>query len=214
METGEIFLRFVIVFILSFIYGYQRQKNHKPVGFGTFILVAIGACALAITAAEMNLDHSVALLGAIVTGIGFLGAGALVRGSDRIFGFTTAASIWIFAIFGLIIGLGKYKEGFIIYAAIWITILFDNYLENHAIGSYRKRLTIECDVFVNKDDIANILAKYSTGFTLMNITLNKKDKHIVLNYLIEGPKKDINFLLREFYKEKWCLSVRFGETTL
>ncbi|MDP3992316.1 MAG: MgtC/SapB family protein [Nanoarchaeota archaeon] len=214
METWEIILRFAIVFVLSFIYGYQRQKNHKPVGFGTFILVATGACALAITASEMNLDHSVALLGAIVTGIGFLGAGALVRGSDRIFGFTTAASIWIFAIFGMIMGLGKYKEGFIIYAAIWITILFDNYLEDHAIGSYRKRLTIECDVFVNKDDIANILAKYSTGITLMNITLNKKDKHIVLNYLIEGPRKDINPLLRELYKEKWCSSVRFGETTI
>ena len=212
METNEIFLRLFLVFALSFIYGYQRQKNHKPVGFGTFILVSVGACALAITAVEMNLDNSVALLGAIVTGIGFLGAGALIKTSDKIFGFTTAASIWIFAIFGLIIGLGKYREGIIIYSIIWITILSDNYLENHAIGSYRKRLTIECDIFVNKDDIANILAKYSTGFTLMNITLNKKDKHIVLNYLMEGPKKDINFLLRELYKEKWCLSVRFGET--
>ncbi len=212
METGEIILRFAVVFVLSFIYGYQRQKNHKPVGFGTFILVAVGACALAIIAAEMDLSYSIGLLGAIVTGIGFLGAGALVRGSDKIYGFTTAASIWIFAIFGLILGLGKYKEGAIIYAAIWVTILFDNYLEDHAIGSYRKRLTIECDTFVNKDDIANVLAKHSTEFSLMNITLNKKDKNIVLNYLIEGPKKDINFLLRELYKEKWCVSVKFGET--
>ena len=212
METNAIVLRLFLVFALSFIYGYQRQKNHKPVGFGTFILVSVGACALAITAVEMNLDSSVALLGAIVTGIGFLGAGALIKTTDKIFGFTTAASIWIFAIFGLIIGLGKYREGLIIYSIIWITILFDKYLEDHAIGSYRKRLTIECDLFVNKDDIANLLAKYSTGFSLMNIILNKKDKHIVLNYLIEGPKKDLNPLLRELYKEKWCVSVRFGET--
>ena len=212
METGEIVLRFILVFALSFIYGYERQRNHKPVGFGTFILVAIGSCALAILASEMDFSYSISLLGAIVTGIGFLGAGALIKTSDKVFGFTTAASIWIFAIFGMIMGLGKYKEGFIIYAAIWITILFDKHLEDHAIGSYRKRLTIECDVFVNKDDIANILAKYSKGFTLMNITLNKKEKSIVLNYLIEGPRKDINFLLRELYKEKWCVSVKFGET--
>lgn len=212
METSEIVLRLFLVFALSFAYGYQRQKSHKPVGFGTFILVSVGASALAITAAEMNLDHSVALLGAIVTGIGFLGAGALIKTSDKIFGFTTAASIWIFAIFGLIIGLGKYREGLIIYLIIWITILSDNYMERHAIGSYRKRLTIECDLFVNKDDVANILAKYSTSFSLMNIILNKKDKHIVLNYLIEGPKKDLNPLLREVYNEKWCVSVKFGET--
>lgn len=202
-------LRFSVVFLLSFIYGYQRQRNHKPVGFGTFILVATGACALAITAVEMNLDNSVSLLAAIVTGIGFLGAGALIRTSDKIFGFTTAASIWIFAIFGLIIGLGKYKEGFIIYSVIWITILFDNYLEDHAIGSYRKKITIECNTLVDKDDIANILAKYSTGFSLINITISKKDKNIILNYLIEGPKKDINFLLKELYKKEWCLSVKF-----
>ena len=209
METGEIVLRFVIVFVLSFIYGYQRQKSHKPVGFGTFILIAIGSCSLAILAVDMGVENSIGLLGAIVTGIGFLGAGALIKSSDKVFGFTTAASIWFFAIFGMIMGLGKYREGFIIYTAFWITILFDNYLEDHAIGSYRKKITIECDVFVNKDDIANILAKYSTGFTLMNITLNKKDKRIILNYLIEGPKKDINFLLREIYKEKWCVSVKF-----
>ena len=212
METNEIVLRLVLVFALSFVYGFQRQKSHKPVGFGTFILVAVGASALAVAAAEMGLERSVPLLAAIVTGIGFLGAGALIKTTDKIFGFTTAASIWVFAILGLIIGLGKYKEGFIVYSMIWITILVDGYLEHHAIGSYRKRLTIECDIFVNKDDVANILAKYSTGFSLMNITLSKKDKRIVMNYLIEGPKKDINFLLRELYKEKWCLSVRFGET--
>lgn len=209
---SEIVLRFFVVFAFAFAYGYQRQKNHKPVGFGTFILVSVGACALTITAVEMDLSRSIPLLGAIVTGIGFLGAGALIKTSDKIFGFTTAASIWIFAILGLIIGLGKYWEGMIIYSVIWITILFDGYLEKHAIGSYRKRVTIECDLFVNKDDISNILAKYSTSFSLINITLNKKDSHMVLNYLIEGPKKDLNPLLREIYKEKWCVSVRFGET--
>ncbi len=212
METNEVVLRLFLVFALSFFYGYQRQKSHKPVGFGTFILVSVGASALAITADEMNLNNSVVLLGAIVTGIGFLGAGALIKTSDKIFGFTTAASIWIFAILGMIIGLGRYKEGIIIYSIIWVTILFDGYLEKHAMGSYRKRLTIECDLFVNKDDVANILAKYSSSFSLMNITLNKKDRHIILNYLIEGPKKDLNPLLRDIYKEKWCVSVKFGET--
>ena len=55
METNEIVLRLVLVFALSFVYGFQRQKSHKPVGFGTFILVAVGASALAVAAAEMGL---------------------------------------------------------------------------------------------------------------------------------------------------------------
>ena len=209
MITLEILERFAFVFVLTFIYGLQRQKSHKPVGFGTFILVAIGACGMAVLASQMDITHSIALLSAVVTGIGFLGAGALIRGSDRIFGFTTAASIWLFAIFGLVSGLGRYDLGLTIYASVWIVILFDEYLEVMGIGSYRKKIVITTNIFVDKEDIANIIAKYCTSQTLIKVHADKKDKEISLTYLVEGMKKDINNLLKEFYKKRWCNSVTF-----
>ena len=209
MLIEEMVLRFSIVFLLSLIYGLQRQKSHKPIGFGSFILVSIGACALAITAVEMGTNFTVPLLSAIVTGIGFLGAGALIKGSDRIFGFTTATSIWLFAIFGLIIGLGYYRNGLVVYGMVWMVVAVDNYLEKRGIGSYRKRVTITYNQFNKKEQISNILADYCTKFTLMGINLDKKQKTISSSYLIEGPKKEIEDLLKELYKNNWCVSVKF-----
>lgn len=209
MAFIDIPLRFFLVFAMSFLYGLNRQKSHKPVGFGTFILVSIGSCALAILADQMDLAISIGLLGAIVTGIGFLGAGALIRNSDKIFGFTTAASIWFFAIFGMLIGLGKYDLGIIIYAMVWIVAFFDKYLEKNAVGSYRRKIVIETRNFVPKKNVTDILAKHTTEFYLYELFLNKKEKTTKLTYVIEGPKKDIEGLLKSFYTKPWCISVKF-----
>jgi putative Mg2+ transporter-C (MgtC) family protein len=169
----------------------------------------VGACALAILAVELGVDKSIGLLGAIVTGIGFLGAGAIIKNNDRIFGFTTAASIWLFSIFGLIIGLGQFREGIVIYVIVWLVVALDRLLERKGVGSYRKRVTIIYTQFNKKDNISNILADYCTSFSLINITLNKKEKTIASSYLVEGPKKEIEDLLKELYKNKWCVSVKF-----
>ena len=209
MITLAMLERFIFVFVLTFIYGLQRQRSHKPVGFGTFILVAIGACAMAVLASQLDLEHSITLLSAVVTGIGFLGAGALIRGSDRIFGFTTAASIWLIAIFGLIVGLGHYDIGIVIYASVWIVVLFDEYLEDKGLGSYRKKIVITTKKFIDKEEITNVLSKYNSSFSLININANKKQQEISLTYLVEGMKKNIDKLLKEFYKKSWCVSVRF-----
>ena len=208
MSIYEIILRFLIVFLLSSLYGLQRQKSHKPIGFGTFTLVSIGACGLAIIAVQMGTNYTIPLLGAIVTGIGFLGAGALIKGSDRIFGFTTATSIWLFAIFGLIIGLGYYSEGLTIYAIVWIVVAVDKHLEKRGVGTYRKHLTIVYTQFNKKEQISNILAEYCTSFMLLQISVDKKH-NISSKYLVDGPKKEISDLLKELYKNKWCVSVKF-----
>ncbi|MCX6706574.1 MAG: MgtC/SapB family protein [Candidatus Woesearchaeota archaeon] len=153
MEPQIILFRFAITFVLSFLYGLERQRAHKPTGFGTFIFVAVGSCGLAITAMTMNTDNPLSLLSAIVTGIGFLGAGALIKTTDKIFGFTTAASIWVFAIFGLIIGVGDYLVGMIIYALVWVIILSDNYLEKKGIGSYQRKILITTNRIMNEKDV-------------------------------------------------------------
>ena len=209
MESTELILRFALVFVLTLLYGIQRQRSHKPVGFGTFILVAIGACGLSLTAYEMGIEKTIPLLGAIITGIGFLGAGALIKTSDKIFGFTTAASIWLFAIFGLIIGLGYYRNGLILYFLAWIVVLFDEHFEKKGIGSYRRKIMIISNKNIDKKEITETLSRHCTQFNLLSLNINKKEKRISFGYLIEGPRKDIEFLVKEFNKKKWCSSVSF-----
>jgi putative Mg2+ transporter-C (MgtC) family protein len=205
----EILLKFGLVFVLAFIYGLNRQKSHKPVGFGTFILISVGACSLAIIAVDMNIENSIGIIGAIVTGIGFLGAGAMIKESDKVFGFTTAASIWFFAIFGLAIGLGEYANAIIIYAMVWIVALVDKYLDKNAINSYRRKIIITSKGLIPKQEITEILAKYTTEFYLYRTHLNKEEKKSTLTYVIEGKKKEIESLLKSFYNKSWCITVSF-----
>ena len=90
MIDYSILVRILLVFILSSFFGLERQRSHKPVGFGTFIFVALGACIIGIIATKNNIDSSISLLAATITGIGFLGAGALIKSTDKVFGFNMA----------------------------------------------------------------------------------------------------------------------------
>jgi len=155
MELSIILLRLIITFALSLIFGYERQRSHKPIGFGTFIFVSVGSCGLAITATLLN-ENPLPLLGSVVTGIGFLGAGALIKTNEKTFGFTTAASVWLFAIFGIIIGVGQYTIGITVYLITWVIIYFDKLFEKKGMGYYQKKLIINTNKIVDKSDIKKI----------------------------------------------------------
>jgi putative Mg2+ transporter-C (MgtC) family protein len=89
--------------ILGGIVGAQRQAAHKPAGFRTHMLVALGSCAF-MEISRFSGDDRIAA--GVITGIGFLGAGAIVRAGLNAHGLTTAASIWAVAAVGLALGFG------------------------------------------------------------------------------------------------------------
>ncbi|MBU0536600.1 MAG: MgtC/SapB family protein [Nanoarchaeota archaeon] len=208
MEIAIMILRLGITFVLSFIFGLERQRAHKPTGFGTFIFVAIGSCALAITAITMNSENPLPLLSAIVTGIGFLGAGALIKTTDKIFGFTTAASIWVFAILGLIIGVGYYLIGIMLYLLIWFIIFFDNFLESRGIGSYQRKLTILTNKIIKESDLKQLIRSRTSKQKLISVNIDKKNKSLCITYLIEGSKDEINKIPQMLFDKDWFESCR------
>jgi len=207
METITIITRFLIVFFLSAILGIERQRSHKPVSFGTFIFVALGSCALALTATSIDIENRIIVIGSIVTGIGFLGAGALIRNNDKIFGFTTASSIWILAIFGLIIGIGQYLEGIIIYSLIWVVLIIDNILEERGVGLYQKKITINTNKIINEKEITSMI-NGSAKKRLININLDKANNKLSLTYLIAGKKEDINSIPQKLFDKPWFESFK------
>ena len=210
METLTITLiKLFTAFFLSTLFGLERQRTHKPVGFGTFIFVTLGSCALGLIAVSERFPGSVSLLSAIVTGIGFLGAGALIKGTDKVFGFTTAASIWLFSILGLTIGIGEYVLGIAVYAFIWCTVIFDKYLERRGIGSFKKKLTVVTSGIFKEKIIRNdLLGLYTSQNTLLNVEINKTDGEMKLTYLIQGNRENINKLISELYKQEWLKSAK------
>ncbi len=93
--------------------GIERERREKPAGLRTMALVALGACVFTLVgfAFTSSTGDSGRVAAQIVTGIGFLGAGVLMRGSGGIQGTTTAATIWIVAAMGMAIGAGYLPAG-------------------------------------------------------------------------------------------------------
>ncbi|MBS3117793.1 MgtC/SapB family protein [Candidatus Woesearchaeota archaeon] len=198
--------RFAVVFIFALVFGLERQRAHKPIGFGTFVFVSIGACALALISVITNQGGSLPLLAAIVTGIGFLGAGALIKTTDKIFGFTTAASIWLFSIIGLTIGIGEYIVGSILYFLCWMVVFIDRQLENRGIGSYQKKITIRTTKDITSEELHSVLQ--AKRYKLVSVEINTKSHEYFITLLLEGAKADINDLPKRLFKVSWVASFK------
>jgi putative Mg2+ transporter-C (MgtC) family protein len=103
----EVVLALVAV-VCGAIVGAEREKREKPAGLRTVILVCLGSAAftMASFAFTTSTGDSGRVAAQIVTGIGFLGAGAILHGSGFVRGMTTAATIWAMAATGMIVGIG------------------------------------------------------------------------------------------------------------
>ncbi len=207
MEISFLLLRLLPVLIGSLFFGLIRQKLHKPISFGTFTFVSFGSCALALVSLVVPGGSPLLMVGSIVTGIGFLGAGALIRTPDKTSGFTSASSIWLFAIFGVIIGLGEYLLGSIIYGVSFLIILIDGYLEEHSIGAYQKRMTITTNKLISTSEFDKIFSS-THKHKMLGIDVNKADEKMIITFMIEGTKQDINNLSKELLHQHWLISCK------
>jgi putative Mg2+ transporter-C (MgtC) family protein len=192
MEFEIMFWRLLFSFILALLFGIERQRSHKPVGLGTFVFVTIGSCGLTLIAISMGYEDPIPLLAAIVTGIGFLGAGALIKTSDKIFGFTTAASLWLFAVIGLIIGVGYYKVSLLLYIFIWISVFIDKYIEKKKTYTYLKKVNFKINKLNWDKEVMDLFKKFNIKrHKLLSKEINRKTKTTSLTYLLEGSGKNI-----------------------
>ena len=109
-QLAQIVVRLIVAAILGGLVGIQREKAGKPAGVRTHMLVCLGTAVvvLASTGMGMNLDGQSRVIQGIVTGIGFIGAGSILKvGEDDIRGLTTAAGLWTTAAIGIACGGGE-----------------------------------------------------------------------------------------------------------
>jgi putative Mg2+ transporter-C (MgtC) family protein len=121
----EIIVRLLLAILIGGLVGYEREYKHRPAGFRTHILVCVGATVVSMiqiydlknvmTLLEQNpnlmgsIKTDIGRLGAqVITGVGFLGAGTIIREKGAVKGLTTAASLWVVACIGLAVGMGYY----------------------------------------------------------------------------------------------------------
>lgn len=105
----ELVLRIAVALVLGAAVGWERELQRQPAGFRTHALVALGASLFTVISAHAFGEGDPARIAAqVVTGVGFLGAGSILREGGDIRGLTTAASIWAVAAVGMAAGAGLY----------------------------------------------------------------------------------------------------------
>lgn len=121
----EMALRLLVAAGMGGLIGWQREKAHKPAGFRTHILIAIGAALFTIVSINGFIGGNPSQVAAgVVTGVGFLGAGAIMHRTRTVEGLTTAASIWAVAAIGLAVGAGMYVLAALTTLVVFLVLFF------------------------------------------------------------------------------------------
>ena len=169
MPNLIILLRLVVSAILSGLIGIERELHGCAAGLRTHILVCVGATLFMITSILIAASYGHVgeadpsrIAAGVVTGIGFLGAGAIIRYGASIRGLTTAASIWAVAAVGLAVGAGMYEAASIASVVVLAVLILSRLEERTTLKRQGKKLSIRlnADLDTNADDIRNIIDSY------------------------------------------------------
>lgn len=188
--NNELIIRFALAILWGGIIGAERQYRSKSAGFRTMIMISLGACFFTIISNLIGgVNNGDRIASNIVSGIGFLGAGVIFRGDNRVNGITTAATIWVVAAVGMGIGAGYY------FAAAYSSVLMILIL---AILPYLERYIDELNqskeysiVTVYNEaaivQIEKIFKEAKVKFRLIRI--NKTDNRVNFEWEIQAHKK-------------------------
>jgi len=136
----DIAVKLTVSVLLAGLVGFEREVHGRAAGLRTHILVSLGSCLIMLTSIEIYEQYRsvtqcdpARIAAGVVTGIGFLGAGTILRYRASVIGLTTAASIWTMAAIGLAVGMGFYGGACITTLLTIVTLVVINKLEHDVI---------------------------------------------------------------------------------
>jgi putative Mg2+ transporter-C (MgtC) family protein len=138
----QMIMRLLLTLILSGLIGLERQVHRRDAGLRTHILVALGSCLIMLTSLyvfdiykdKVSLDPARIAAG-VITGIGFLGAGTIIREREGVRGLTTAASLWVVSGIGLAVGCGFNRVAIYTTVLVLIVLYLLRYIEDHLLNN-------------------------------------------------------------------------------
>ena len=174
LEPGilQIALRLLCAMIVGSLIGLEREYTHRPAGLRTHILVALGACVASVMG-EMIFHHYTAnadparLSAQVITGVGFLGAGTIMKEGVSVKGLTTAASVWAVACLGIAAGFGYYALAIVGMLFTLITLTIFEALQRKLIHSR----SMEDHYLVTTEDVQAALESINAAAASPKITI-------------------------------------------
>lgn len=208
----EIALRLFLACILGGVVGWTRERVHKPAGFRTHVLVALGSSLITIMSIYAFADFGTLprdparIAANIVTGIGFLGAGTIMREGSSVRGLTTAASIWVVAGIGMAIGSGMYFPAIV--TTVLAFIILEGIIEKYFIRK-QHNLTINISSDSKIREIGEILHKYDISIKHVSILPINNSEYISVVFSVRVlVQENIREAINELKKIEGIVSVQ------
>lgn len=156
MDLTTFIIRITICFILSILIGLERQLRHRMVGLRTNVLVCIGAFLFVYLSFGINVTDQTRIAAQVVSGIGFLGAGVILRDGSKVKGLNTAATLWCVAAIGTLCAAGLVVEAtigtiFVLLSNI-ILRLFSLFIMNKVKANAKEKYTIRINCKKAKEE--------------------------------------------------------------
>jgi len=169
MQLKVFIIRILVCFTLSILVGLERQYRHKTVGLRTNVLVSLGSFMFVCLSFNVNTSDTTRIAAQVVSGIGFLGAGIILKDGDKVKGLNTAATMWCVASIGVLSASGMFIEASIGTLFILITNTILRILSQKIINKIKTQenctLDIKCDPNEEKI-IKNLIVKLSNRYDL------------------------------------------------
>ncbi len=183
LELWRYLMPVLIAALVGGLIGIEREYRDKSAGFRTMILVAVGSCLFVIFSQILGTPEaeSTRIAASVVTGIGFLGAGAIIKNGDDVKGLTTAASIWLVASLGMGAGIGQYEVvgavTILMLVVLWLLPPFERWLGR--MHEFRKiDLTIKNSDDA-EDDILDIFDEVGVKIVRIERTRFEKGERVI-----------------------------------
>ncbi len=190
MPEMEHAVRIAAAVLLGGLIGLERELRDKPAGFRTIILICLGACIFTILSQVVGGPDAqgTRIAAQIVTGIGFIGAGAILRDRQAVFGLTTAATIWAVAAIGMAVGFGLLALAGLGTAAILVALFAFDFVE-HWIGDRRDIQEYRVLAANSEDALARIGAMFEeAGLRVRKRSCYEDDSSLVIQIVAMGAK--------------------------
>ncbi len=196
METFEIIFKLTLACILGGLIGLERESLNRPAGFRTYTLVCVGSALAMVVSIDMyyqfyktvNADPG-RIAAQVVSGIGFLGAGTIMKEGATVRGLTTAAGLWVVACIGLAVGAGMYIPAIVTTILILFVLIYFFKFEHKFTGMrlYKGIVMVVDDQPGQVGIIGSILGEMEV--LIKNIDLNRVDaeEQLEVELLLQLP---------------------------
>ncbi len=210
--TADDLVKLLLALVLGGLIGWERELYDKPAGFRTNTLICVGSTLFTIFSLKIGIipgTDSARIAAQIVSGIGFLGAGAIIRRGEAVLGLTTAATIWFVASIGMGIGAGYYVISSV-GTALALAILFVFRKFENLVDRIHTTRTYHVIVSAEDDAVRELsLVLDSCGLRVLGNKQVKSDNRYFYEITLSGKKAEHTPLLEKLLKSPTVKEVRY-----